>query len=168
MPLNPSASGWKKGSSSASSGRPAAAKVRFVGHCRLVKPTGGRVLVEGEVVTGTSPHVGYMLQRDNLLEWRTILDNVLFGLEIQQAKTPENVQRAVRLLETYGLAGVCGKISAAAVGRHAPARRADPHAGGRTGHSAAGRGVFSPGLSDTADRHRRCVRHFEKRKASPH
>ena len=54
----------------------------------LVKPTGGRVLVEGEVVTGTSPHVGYMLQRDNLLEWRTILDNVLFGLEIQQAKTP--------------------------------------------------------------------------------
>ena len=70
----------------------------------LVKPTGGRVLVEGEVVTGTSPHVGYMLQRDNLLEWRTILDNVLFGLEIQQAKTPENVQRAVRLLETYGLA----------------------------------------------------------------
>ena len=40
--------------------------------------------------------VGYMLQRDNLLEWRTILDNVLFGLEIQQAKTPENVQRAVR------------------------------------------------------------------------
>ena len=70
----------------------------------LVKPTGGRVLVEGEPVTGTSPHVGYMLQRDNLLEWRTILDNVLFGLEIQRAKTPENVARAQRLLETYGLA----------------------------------------------------------------
>lgn len=70
----------------------------------LVKPTGGRVLVEGEPVAGTSPHVGYMLQRDNLLEWRTILDNVLFGLEIQRAKTPENVARAQRLLETYGLA----------------------------------------------------------------
>ena len=79
----------------------------------LVKPTGGRVLVEGEVVTGTSPHVGYMLQRDNLLEWRTILDNVLFGLEIQQAKTPENVQRAVRNL-WKNIRGSCRAVCASA------------------------------------------------------
>ena len=44
-----------------------------------------------------------MLQRDNLLEWRTILSNVLFGLEIRGAKTPQNVARARELLKTYGL-----------------------------------------------------------------
>ena len=39
----------------------------------LLPPTSGRVYVDGEVVTGISRHIGYMLQRDNLLEWRTIL-----------------------------------------------------------------------------------------------
>lgn len=69
----------------------------------LMAPTGGRVLVRGETVTGISPHIGYMLQRDNLLEWRTILSNVLFGLEIRHAKTPETIARAEALLRTYGL-----------------------------------------------------------------
>ncbi len=69
----------------------------------LIPPSGGRVLVDGAVITGVSPHIGYMLQRDNLLEWRTILNNVLFGLEIRRAKTPQNIERAERLLKTYGL-----------------------------------------------------------------
>ena len=44
-----------------------------------------------------------MLQRDNLLEWRTILSNVLFGLEIRGAKTPQNVARARSCSKTlYG------------------------------------------------------------------
>lgn len=69
----------------------------------LLKPTSGRILLDGEEVTGINRHVGYMLQKDNLLEWRTIMSNVLLGLEIQHAKTPENIKRAQRLLETYGL-----------------------------------------------------------------
>ena len=44
-----------------------------------------------------------MLQKDNLLEWRTILNNVLLGLEIQNRKTKENVEYAEQLLQTYGL-----------------------------------------------------------------
>ena len=69
----------------------------------LMPPSGGRVLVDDVVVTGVSPHIGDMLQRDNLLEWRTILSNVLFGLEIRGAKTPQNIERAEQLLKTYGL-----------------------------------------------------------------
>lgn len=69
----------------------------------LIRPSSGRVIVGGEEVTGVSRRIGYMLQRDNLLEWRTIFSNVLFGLEIQGAKTPENVARAEELLKTYGL-----------------------------------------------------------------
>ena len=63
----------------------------------------GEVYVKGERIRGVSQHIGYMLQRDNLLEWRTILSNVLFGLEIQNKKTPETVARAEQLLRTYGL-----------------------------------------------------------------
>ena len=55
----------------------------------LLPATRGEVYVKGERVRGTSPHIGYMLQRDNLLEWRTILSNVLFGLEIRGTKTPQ-------------------------------------------------------------------------------
>ena len=44
-----------------------------------------------------------MLQKDNLLEWRTIYKNVLLGLEIQKNDTPENRQYALELLKKYGL-----------------------------------------------------------------
>ena len=75
----------------------------------LLPATRGEVYVKGERVHGTSPHIGYMLQRDNLLEWRTILSNVLFGLEIRGTKTPQTVARAKRLLETYGLSAFADK-----------------------------------------------------------
>lgn len=68
-----------------------------------LSPTAGRVLVGGQPVTGPSPRIGYMLQQDNLLEWRTVRQNVLFGLEIRRQLTPETRRRAEKLLETYGL-----------------------------------------------------------------
>ena len=68
-----------------------------------LSPTAGRVLVGGQPVTGPSPRIGYMLQQDNLLEWRTVRQNVLFGLEIRRQLTPETRRRAESLLETYGL-----------------------------------------------------------------
>ena len=67
-------------------------------------PTSGRVQVAGRTVSGPCPHIGYMLQQDNLLEWRTVRQNVLFGLEIRRRLTPETRAHADRLLETYGLA----------------------------------------------------------------
>ena len=72
----------------------------------IVGPSGcGKsTLLSVIAVDGVSGHIGYMLQRDNLLEWRTIRSNVLFGLEIRHAKTERAIERADRLLETYGLA----------------------------------------------------------------
>lgn len=69
----------------------------------LLKPTSGEVYVNGEKVEGISAHIGYMLQKDNLLDWRTIYSNVMFGLEIRHMMTRENTDRAIRLLKTYGL-----------------------------------------------------------------
>lgn len=49
----------------------------------LLKPTAGAVYVKGEKVEGISGHIGYMLQKDSLMDWRTIYSNVLFGLEVR-------------------------------------------------------------------------------------
>lgn len=69
----------------------------------LLRPTSGEVLLYGEPNTGPSKKTGYMLQKDHLFEWRTILQNVLLGVEIQKALTPEAKARALNYLKTYGL-----------------------------------------------------------------
>ncbi len=50
----------------------------------------------------TTP-IGYMLQKDSLLEWRNIYDNVMFGLEISRKKTKESEEYVTNLLKKYGL-----------------------------------------------------------------
>src|SRR5271170_6792473 len=49
----------------------------------LQAPSGGTVVIDDEDATGTIGRVGYMLQKDLLLPWRTVLDNVVLGMEIQ-------------------------------------------------------------------------------------
>lgn len=47
--------------------------------------------------------LGYMLQSDSLLSWRTVFDNAALGLEITRTKTKENLVYVNNLLDTYGL-----------------------------------------------------------------
>lgn len=61
----------------------------------LETKTSGEIKVKGKI--------GYMLQKDNLLEWRTIYKNVLLGLEIQKSLTTENKKYVEDLLKKYGL-----------------------------------------------------------------
>lgn len=61
----------------------------------LIQPSEGRIHINGEI--------GYMLQKDYLLEWRTIRSNALLGLEIQKKLTEENIAYVDTLLEQYGL-----------------------------------------------------------------
>lgn len=61
----------------------------------LITPTSGEVIVNG--------NIGYMFQKDHLLEWRNIIDNITIGLEIQNIKTDKNISRIENLLKTYGL-----------------------------------------------------------------
>ena len=74
----------------------------------MLKPTGGRVLIEGKEVSGVSPRVGYMLQRDHLFEWRDVLSNLLVGAEVRRMNLGEAKRRALEMLERYGLAGFAG------------------------------------------------------------
>jgi len=71
----------------------------------LLEPAGGRVLIDGSDATGTIGRVGYMLQKDLLLPWRTVVDNVILGMEIQGKPLREARQRALPLLQRYGLKG---------------------------------------------------------------
>lgn len=50
-----------------------------------------------------SSFVGYMFQKDNLMDWRTVLGNVYLGLEIKKQKTQENIEYVNSLLKKYGL-----------------------------------------------------------------
>ncbi len=71
----------------------------------LIAPTGGQVLIDGIEATGTIGRVGYMLQKDLLLPWRSVLDNVILGMEIQGVPLREARGRALPLLQRYGLSG---------------------------------------------------------------
>ncbi|MCB8814424.1 ABC transporter ATP-binding protein [Desulfosporosinus shakirovi] len=69
----------------------------------LIFSTSGTVFLSGEKVMGTSPKIGYMLQKDHLFNWRTIYQNVMLGLEIRKNVTPSTKEYAIKLLKTYGL-----------------------------------------------------------------
>lgn len=63
----------------------------------------GEIFIENKLVNGISSEIGYMLQKDCLLEWRTILNNTLLGLEIKNKKNKENIDYVKQLLEKYNL-----------------------------------------------------------------
>ncbi len=65
--------------------------------CGLIAPTSGKVIRQSDNA------VGYMLQRDQLFEWRTIERNVYLGLEVMHRLTAENKAHANELLKKYGL-----------------------------------------------------------------
>ncbi|WP_027631212.1 ABC transporter ATP-binding protein [Ruminiclostridium cellobioparum] len=69
----------------------------------LLKPSSGSIAINGKEISGTCEKVGYMLQKDYLFEWRTILQNVMLGLEIRKIKTNDNIEYVNNLLKTYGL-----------------------------------------------------------------
>lgn len=69
----------------------------------LEKKSGGKVYIENEEINNISPKIGYMLQRDCLLEWRTILGNSMFGLEIKGKTCKEDKEYVEELLKKYNL-----------------------------------------------------------------
>ena len=69
----------------------------------LLPPSAGDIFIEGRKITAPSPQVGYMFQKDTLLEWRTVLDNVLIGAELLDLDMGVARRRAQELLRRYGL-----------------------------------------------------------------
>lgn len=65
--------------------------------CGLLKPDNGSI----ELAPNT--RIGYMLQKDNLFEWRSIYSNILLGLEIQKKNTAKARANIDNMLDAYGL-----------------------------------------------------------------
>lgn len=71
----------------------------------LLAPDEGTLLYEGAAVEGLRGRVGYMLQKDLLLPWRTVLQNVVLGLEVRGMAEHEARDMALEYINTYGLGG---------------------------------------------------------------
>lgn len=69
----------------------------------LIKPEEGTIAVNKSDGSLGYPRIGYMLQKDHLLDWRSVYQNVILGLEIQEKLTKENIDYVHELLNEYGL-----------------------------------------------------------------
>ena len=75
----------------------------------LERLSGGSLELDREPVCGPSRKVGFMPQRDQLFEWRSIWGNVTLGLTVRGENTPQRQAHVRELLERYGLADFAQK-----------------------------------------------------------
>ncbi len=75
----------------------------------LAEPSGGEVLIGGDPISGPHPEVGIVFQQESTFPWRTVLENVEFGLEMHGVGKKERRERAYDLLELVGLKGFEGR-----------------------------------------------------------
>ncbi|MBI1245417.1 MAG: ATP-binding cassette domain-containing protein [Alphaproteobacteria bacterium] len=76
----------------------------------LQEPTGGRVLVDGAPVDGPGPKRGVIFQQYALFPWRTVAENVAFGLEIAGVPAVERSATVARCLDLVGLSAFAGAL----------------------------------------------------------
>ena len=69
----------------------------------LLTPTSGSVSITGMPVNGPSRQVGFVFQTPSLLEWRTVLDNVLLPIALHRSVNPSDYDRANDLLSQMGI-----------------------------------------------------------------
>ena len=69
----------------------------------LLKPEEGEIFIDGVPRRESRAVIGYMLQKDHLFEWRSILDNVSLGPEIRRSLTGPVREELRAMLDTYGL-----------------------------------------------------------------
>lgn len=71
----------------------------------LEPPTSGAIELSGRPLAGPGPDRGFVFQQDNLYPWRTVLQNVLFGLELQGTPRKHAAERARAMIDLVGLSG---------------------------------------------------------------
>ncbi|MBB5406321.1 NitT/TauT family transport system ATP-binding protein [Paraburkholderia sp. HC6.4b] len=75
----------------------------------LRRPTSGAVLIDGKPVTGPTQRMAMVFQEDSTLPWRSVLDNVAFGLEVAGMRRRERNERAHEMIRLVGLQGFEGQ-----------------------------------------------------------
>jgi ABC-type nitrate/sulfonate/bicarbonate transport system ATPase subunit len=82
----------------------------------VLKPSQGQILIDGKDVTGRSGLVGYMLQKDLLLPWRTVIDNIVLGAILKGGASHAQRAEGVALARRYGLGDFVNHYPAALSG----------------------------------------------------
>ena len=87
----------------------------------------GRVIVDGQQVTGTHPSIGMVFQDESTFPWRTVLDNVAFPLEIAGMAKAERLDKAAHFVGLVGLHGFERRLpSELSGGMPSPLTETDP------------------------------------------
>ena len=103
----------------------------------LIPAESGEVLFKGKPMPKQNKELGYMLQKDQLFEWRSIYKNVTLGIELQRKKDPESLSQ-VKDAQRIRPGTFCKCQALGTLRRHAPEGGADPDAGREPGTSFAG------------------------------
>jgi NitT/TauT family transport system ATP-binding protein len=82
----------------------------------LLQPDSGDVLIDGQLMGSRVGQVGYMPQRDLLLPWRKVLDNVILPLELAGVPRDQARSRAREMLPQFGLESFADEYPAALSG----------------------------------------------------
>ncbi|MFP4037962.1 MAG: ABC transporter ATP-binding protein [Desulfobacteraceae bacterium] len=71
----------------------------------FIRPTSGRILLRGKEVTGVTPQCGMIFQQYALFPWKTVQDNVEFGLKMKRIPKKERAEIAAEFIDLVGLRG---------------------------------------------------------------
>jgi len=82
----------------------------------VLAPSAGRVMIDGKDVTGSAGHVGYMLQKDLLLPWRTVIDNIVLSAVLKGGASAAQRAEGAMLARRYGLGDFINHYPAALSG----------------------------------------------------
>ena len=114
---------------------------------RLIEPTEGTVLVDGDDVTKMNPHelrqmrrtkMGMVFQRFALFPHKSVRENVEYGLEVQGIPKEERREKALKSLDLVGLKDYADQSSGSAFRRNAAAGGSGPGIGQRSGYLVDG------------------------------
>lgn len=71
----------------------------------LISPLEGSIELDGDTINGVTGKVSYMHQKDLLIPWRNVIDNVILPLELKGVKKQDSYKEAEKLIQLFGLQG---------------------------------------------------------------
>lgn len=74
----------------------------------LDHPSGGEILLDGKMIDGPCPRMAMIFQEYSLYPWRTVIDNIAFGLEMKGVEKEQRREKAFEFLELVGLVDFAG------------------------------------------------------------
>lgn len=114
----------------------------------LEKPVDGSLFLDGEEIHGSDERIGMVFQKLALMPWKTVMENVEFGLKMKGVPKAQRRETAQKYINLVGLQGFEKKLSQPALRRHEAAGRHCPRLYQQSGDHADGRALRTAGRPD--------------------